>query len=184
MLFSLIFENFARKEKEPTYNEARSVIEFNTPVPQGSSICPSTGLPCDCGNNNNNNINNNNNDHGILFYILFKSIKIMKILTNKLKERKLAPNCLEPTNLTSDIIFPPFLKKYDPLPLKIAGEKITWYQPTSLEQLLNIKVCFIIQKTLKKFILIFSSILLMRNMNRKSTITPKLLWEIPKLELK
>ncbi|KAK5579855.1 hypothetical protein RB653_009543 [Dictyostelium firmibasis] len=45
----------------------------------------------------------------------------------------------KPIELNSEPIFPPFLMDYKKEPLKFTGSRVTWYTPTTLEELLKIK---------------------------------------------
>ncbi|GAM28786.1 hypothetical protein SAMD00019534_119620 [Acytostelium subglobosum LB1] len=45
----------------------------------------------------------------------------------------------EPLDLKSEPIFPPFLQTYEQGPLQFRGERVTWYTPTTLPHLLELK---------------------------------------------
>ena len=48
--------------------------------------------------------------------------------------------CFDPNNITSHLIFPTALKKYDITSKTFKGERTTWYRPTTLDELLKLKV--------------------------------------------
>ena len=89
--------------------------------------------------------------------------------------------CYNPENITSHLIFPPFLKKYERASKKFVGDLVTWFRPSTLDELLHLKVNFLTSPLLCcffKFFLIF-----LFPQSRKSTKMPNLSLEIQKLEL-
>lgn len=106
-------KTFAIEESEAaqsvSYTAAEMVQEGAKPPSSGAGICPSTGKPCDCKSQSDGNTNEP------------KSI------------------CFNPNNITSHLIFPPSLKKYEIVSKVLKGERTTWYRPTTLQELLQLK---------------------------------------------
>ena len=98
------------RHEHVSYVSAELVQQGSTPPPTGKGICPSTGEPCDCGNQGGTTTG--------------------------------APNsqaCFDPSKLKTHLIFPTFLKKYTPISKEFIGEKVTWYTPLTLNELLHLK---------------------------------------------